>query len=78
MNTPLSQYNFARTFFEKVTTAIAENAELIAADPTLWRQDICPRDVAMWLGSTLDMEQLVDLYNDHDKLTTILVAAITV
>ncbi len=78
MNTPLFQYNFARAFCEKVTTALAENADLIAADPTLWRQDVRPMDIAMWLGTALSMEQLIALYNDHDQLTTVLVAAISV
>jgi hypothetical protein len=78
MNDPLFQYNFARAFIEKVTVAISENADLIAADPTLWRQDVSPFNIAMHLGAMLPMEQLVALYNDHDQLTTILVAAISV
>jgi hypothetical protein len=78
MNDPLFQYNFAHAFIQKVTTAIAENADLIAADPTMWRQDVSPFDIAMHLGATMPMEQLVALYNDHDQLTTILVAAISV
>ena len=59
MNDPLFQYNFARAFIEKVTLAITENADLIAADPTLWRQDVRPFDIAMHLGAVMPMEQLV-------------------
>jgi hypothetical protein len=78
MNDPLFQYNFAHAFIQKVTTAIAENADLIAADPTLWRQDVSPFDIAMHLGAVMPMDQLVALYNDHDQLSTVLVAAISV
>ncbi len=78
MTDPLFQYNFARAFMEKVVATISENADLITADPTLWRQDVSPLDIAMYLGATMPMEDLVALYNDHDQLTTVLVAAISV
>ena len=78
MTNSLFQYNFAQAFIAKVTTAIEENADLIAADPTLWRQDVSPFAIAMNLGAMLPMEQLIALYNDPNKLATVLVAAISV
>jgi hypothetical protein len=78
MADPLFQYNFARVFIEKVMTAITENADLIAADPTLWRQGVGPIDIAMVLGATLPMDQLIALYNDDKQLAAVLVAALSV
>ncbi len=62
----------------KIATAMAENADMIAADPELWRQDVTPLMIMTWLLNTLSIQQLYTLYTDTDQLTTVLVAAISV
>jgi hypothetical protein len=62
----------------KIATAIAENADMITADPELWRQDVTPLMIMTWLLNTLSIQQLYTLYVDTDQLTTVLVAAISV
>lgn len=60
----------------KVATALAENADVIAADPDLWRQDVTPLTIMWWLVNTLSIEQLYTLYTDDKQLATVLATAV--
>ncbi len=62
----------------KIATALAENADMIAADPTLWRQDVTPLTITWWLLNMLSIPQLYTLYTDDDQLATVLAAAVSV
>jgi hypothetical protein len=62
----------------KITTALAENADMIAADPELWRQDVTPLMIMAWLLNTLSVQQLYTLYVDNEQLATVLAAAVSV
>jgi hypothetical protein len=62
----------------KVATALAENADIIAADPTLWRQDVTPLTVMWWMLNVMSVSQLHTLYVDSDQLANVLVMAISV
>ena len=62
----------------KVATALAENADMIAADPTLWRQDVTPLTVMWWMLNVMSVPQLHTLYVDNAQLANVLVVAISV
>lgn len=62
----------------KIATAMAENADMITAGPELWRQDVTPLMIMLWLLNTLSIQQLYTLYVDNDQLATVLVAAVSV
>lgn len=72
---------FQMTLFQlysKIATAIAENTDVIVADPSLWRQDVHPAHILLWMTSTLTPEQLNTLAIDDKQLARVLAAALSV
>lgn len=61
----------------KVATALAENTDVITADPDLWRQDVTPLTIMWWLVNTLSIEQLYTLYTDNNQLANVLASALS-
>lgn len=76
MNPSLQMIHFQ--LYTKIAAALAENTDVIIADPTLWRQDVHPAHVLFWMTSTLTQEQFQTLAVDDAQLATVLVAALSV
>lgn len=63
--------------YSKVAMALAENTDVIVADPTLWRQDVHPAHILFWMTSTLTPEQLQTLAIDDIQLANVLAVALS-